>query len=153
MQSGQPNRTRGDPSLVDWSEKLGVGCIGDAARPRLAYPPSVTRNNAARQKSIFRHKNASERSFRMEFRHEAEAGAMSVSNVVTRLSPWGQTGAIPSRLALFARPARPAHGLNPPGKGSPLGVTRFAAYHCQLQRRGNPPLASISTPQVDDANF
>src|SRR6266849_6723479 len=34
-----------------------------------------------------------------------------------------------------------------------LRVTRFAAYHCQLQRRGNPPLASISTPQVDDANF
>ena len=34
-----------------------------------------------------------------------------------------------------------------------LGVTRFAAYHCQLQRRGNPPLASISTPQVDDWNF
>src|SRR5450755_1513909 len=29
-----------------------------------------------------------------------------------------------------------------------LGVTRFAAYHRQLQRRGNPPLASISMPQV-----
>jgi hypothetical protein len=37
---------------------------------------------------------------------------MSVSNAVTCLSTWGQTGAIPSRLALFARPAPPAHGLD-----------------------------------------
>jgi hypothetical protein len=37
---------------------------------------------------------------------------MSVPNIVTRLLPWGQTGAIPSRLALFARPAPPAHGLD-----------------------------------------
>ena len=28
------------------------------------------------------------------------------------LVAWGQTGAIPSRLALFARPAPPAHGLD-----------------------------------------
>jgi hypothetical protein len=85
---------------------------------------------------------------------------MSVPNIVTCLPPWGQTGAIPSRLALFARPAPPAHGLDgisPVRQGLAmlvrLGVTRFAAYHCQLQRRGNPPPASISTPQVDDANF
>jgi hypothetical protein len=30
----------------------------------------------------------------MEFRQETGAGDMSVTNVVTRLSPWGQTGAI-----------------------------------------------------------
>jgi hypothetical protein len=78
----------------------------------------------------------------MEFRQEMGAGDMSVPNVVTCLSPRGQTGAIPSRLALFARPAPPAHGLDgmsPVRQGLPmlvrLGVTRFAAYHCQLQRR------------------
>jgi hypothetical protein len=32
--------------------------------------------------------------------------------IITCLSPWGQTGAIPSRLALFARPAPPASGLD-----------------------------------------
>jgi hypothetical protein len=85
---------------------------------------------------------------------------MIVPNIVTCLSPWGQTGAIPSRLALFARPAPPAHGLDrmaPTRQGLArqvrFGVTRFAAYHCQLQRKGNPPHASISTPQVDDPNF
>src|ERR1700738_785461 len=45
---------------------------------------------------------------------------------------------------------RPAHGLDRMSLARQglamlvrLGVTRFAAYYCQLQRRGNPPLASI----------
>jgi hypothetical protein len=75
------------------------------------------------------------------------------------LSPWGQTGAIPSRLALFAR--RFAAGgldrmsLDQQGLAMLVRseVTRFAACHSQLQRRGNPPLARNSTPQVDDENF
>jgi hypothetical protein len=29
---------------------------------------------------------------------------MDIPNIVTGLSPWGQTGAIPSRLARIARP-------------------------------------------------
>ena len=37
---------------------------------------------------------------------------MSVPNIGTCLSPWGLTGASPSRLALFARPAPPACGLD-----------------------------------------
>jgi len=85
---------------------------------------------------------------------------MIAPNIITCLSPWSRIGANPSRLALFARPAPPAHGLDrmaPARQGLAmlvrLGVTRFAAYHCQLQRRGNPPPASISTPQVDDSNF
>jgi hypothetical protein len=43
---------------------------------------------------------------------------MSVPNIVTCLLPWGRTGASPSRLALFARPAPPACGLDrlPPAR-------------------------------------
>jgi hypothetical protein len=37
---------------------------------------------------------------------------MIVPNIITCLSPWGRTGASPSRLALFARPAPPACGLD-----------------------------------------
>jgi hypothetical protein len=40
----------------------------------------------------------------MEFRPETGAGDMSVPKVVSCLSPWGQTGAIRSRLARIARP-------------------------------------------------
>jgi hypothetical protein len=36
---------------------------------------------------------------------------MSVPNIGTCLSPWGLTGASPSRLALFARPG--SAGLRP----------------------------------------
>ena len=43
----------------------------------------------------------------MEFRQETGAGAMSVPNIVTCLSPWGQTGAIPLWLALFRAPINP----------------------------------------------
>jgi hypothetical protein len=54
----------------------------------------------------------------MEFRQETGAGDISVSNVVTCLSPWGQTGAIPSRLARIARPRFAACGLDqtPPAR-------------------------------------
>ena len=62
------------------------------------------------------------RRHRMEFRQETGAGAMSVPNVVTCLSPWGQTGAIPSRLARSRAPASrlaALTGCRRPGKGSP----------------------------------
>src|SRR5258708_40095137 len=66
----------------------------------------------------------------------------------------------PPRLARIARPGFAACGLDrmsPARQGLAmlvrLGVTRFATYHCQLQRRDNSPPASISTPQVDDWNF
>ena len=42
--------------------------------------------------------------------------------------------------------------MRPDGRAIPSRLA-LCAYHCQLQRRGNPPPASISTPQVDDANF
>jgi hypothetical protein len=42
----------------------------------------------------------------MEFRQEAGVGAVSVPNIVTCLSPWGQTGAIPSTLGALATPLR-----------------------------------------------
>jgi hypothetical protein len=48
----------------------------------------------------------------MEFWPETRAGAVSVPITVTCFSPWGQTSAIRSRLALFARPALPAYGLD-----------------------------------------
>ena len=51
------------------------------------------------------------RRHRMGFRQETGAGDMSVPNVVTCLSPWGRTGAIPSRLARYRAP--PLRGLRP----------------------------------------
>ncbi len=67
----------------------------------------------------------------MELRQETGAGDMSVPNVVTCLWTWGQTGAIPSRLARIARPRFAACGLDgmsPARQGLAmlvsLGVTR-----------------------------
>ncbi len=82
----------------------------------------------------------------MELRQETGAGVVSILNIVACLSPWGQTGASPSRLALFARPAPPACGLD---RLSPARQ-RLAI---QVRRRSNPPHVSISPPQVDDSNF
>jgi|HubBroStandDraft_4_1064222.scaffolds.fasta_scaffold291846_1 hypothetical protein len=69
--------------------------------------------------------------------YECHQAAISVSNIITCLSPWRRTGASPSRLALCARAAPPACGLDrmsPARQGLAmlvrLGVTRFVAYHC-----------------------
>jgi hypothetical protein len=45
----------------------------------------------------------------MEFWPKTGVGDMSVPGMITCLSTWGHTVAIPSRLALFARPAPPAY--------------------------------------------
>ena len=93
----------------------------------------ATRARQPHRSAYHRH-SARRRRHRMEFRQETGAGDVSVPNIVTRLLPWGQTGAIRSRLALFARPAPPAHGLDRMLPARPgltmlvrLGVTRFAA--------------------------
>jgi hypothetical protein len=43
---------------------------------------------------------------------------MNIADIVTRLSPWGRTGAIPSRLARIARPRFAACGRDgmPPAR-------------------------------------
>ena len=48
----------------------------------------------------------------MEFWPETRAGAVSVPITVSCFSRWSRTAAIRSRLALFARPAPPACGLD-----------------------------------------
>jgi hypothetical protein len=95
----------------------------------------------------------------MEFRQETGAGDVSVPNIVTRLLPWGQTGAIRSRLALFARPAPPAHGLDRMLPARPgltmlvrLGVTRFAAANSRegVIRRSQAFLRRKSVTGISD---
>jgi hypothetical protein len=89
----------------------------------------------------------------MEFRQESGVGTVSVPNIVTCLSPWGQTGAIPSRLALFARPAPPAHGLDrmSPARrrlGKRLRLGENITFPSQRLRRALPkgPTKAYSRP-------
>lgn len=82
----------------------------------------------------------------MEFWPETRAGDMSVPNTVTCLWPWGQTGAIRSRLALFARPRFAACGLD-----------RLAPARRALGKRLKPwwerhvPLATHAAPLANGA--
>jgi hypothetical protein len=61
----------------------------------------------------------------MELRQKTGVGVVSVTNIVTRLSPWGQTGAIPSRLA-----RSPASRL--------IGIDRMSTAQQRLAKRRKP---------------
>jgi hypothetical protein len=77
---GSAQLASGRFAMIDDSIGFELVALATGARP--AHRPAYHRHSARCR----RH--------RMEFRQEAGVGAVSVPNIVTCLSPWGQTGAI-----------------------------------------------------------
>jgi hypothetical protein len=82
----------------------------------------------------------------MEFWPETRAGAVSVTNTVTCLSPWGQTGAIPSRLARIPRPRFAVCGLDRLAPARRVLGKRLKTW-CER----HVPLATLAAPLANGA--
>jgi hypothetical protein len=73
----------------------------------------------------------------MEFRQEAGVGAVSVPSIVTCSSPWGQTGAMRKRSALYSRRSIPRSRRSEPRRSRVARPRRRAAG--RPDRRRNRP--------------